>query len=202
MDARIAVLASGVGSNLQALLDDPVVRPWVALVVSDGKEARALERGRAAGVEAVFLDPAAFDDRAGFDAALLEMFAERDIGFVVNAGFMRILGPEIVRAYEGRWLNVHPSLLPSFPGANAVPEALAWGVKVTGATVHLLDEEVDHGPIVLQQAVPVLDDDDEWSLHGRIQEAEHRIYKSAVRALVEGRVRVEGRRSVMAEGPV
>jgi phosphoribosylglycinamide formyltransferase 1 len=201
MDARIAVLASGVGSNLQALLDDPIVRPWIALVVSDSAASRALERGRAAGVEAAFLDPAEFGRRAGFDAALLEMFAERDIGFVVNAGFMRILGPEIVHAYDGRWLNVHPSLLPSFPGANAVPDALAWGVKVTGATVHLLDEEVDHGPIVLQQAVPVLDDDDEWSLQGRIQEAEHRIYKSAVRALVEGRVRVEGRRTVPAEGP-
>jgi phosphoribosylglycinamide formyltransferase-1 len=201
MDARIAVLASGVGSNLQALLDDPIVRPWVALVVSDSEIARALERGRAAGIEAAFLDPAAFDDRAGFDAALLQMFAERNIEFVVNAGFMRILGPEIVHAYGGRWLNVHPSLLPSFPGANAVPDALTWGVKVTGATVHLLDEEVDHGPIVLQQAVPVLDDDDEWSLHGRIQEAEHRIYKSAVRALVEGRIKVEGRRTVLADGP-
>src|SRR5688572_6801664 len=201
MDARIAVLASGVGSNLQALLGDPIVRPWVALVVSDSEGARALERGRGTGVEALFLDPAAFDDRAGFDAALLEMFAERDIEFVVNAGFMRILGPEIVHAYDGRWLNVHPSLLPSFPGANAVPDALAWGVKVTGATVHLLDEEVDHGPIVMQQAVPVLDDDDEWSLHGRIQQAEHRIYKSAVRALVEGRVKVEGRRAVLADGP-
>jgi phosphoribosylglycinamide formyltransferase-1 len=201
MDARIAVLASGVGSNLQALLDDPIVRPWVALVVSDSEGARALERGRAAGVEAAFLDPAAFDARADFDAALLEIFAERHIEFVVNAGFMRILGPEIVHAYDGRWLNVHPSLLPAFPGANAVPDALAWGVKVTGATVHLLDEEVDHGPIVAQQAVPVLDDDDEWSLHGRIQEAEHRIYKSAVRALVEGRVKLDGRRTLLADGP-
>lgn len=194
MDARIAVLASGVGSNLQALLDDPVVAPWIALVVSDNPEARALERARAEGIEAAFLDPGAFEDRAGFDAELEQVLRANDIGFVVNGGFMRILGPDLVRAYEGRWLNIHPSLLPAFPGANAVPDALAWGAKVTGVTVHLVDEQVDHGPIVAQEPVPVLEGDDEWSLHQRIQETEHTIYKQAVRALVEGRMRTDGRR--------
>lgn len=194
MDARIAVLASGVGSNLQALLDDTVVRRWVVLVVSDRKDAHALERAEGAGIEAVVLDPGELGGRAGFDSALHGLLLDRRIDAVVSAGFMRILGPDIVRAFEGRCLNIHPALLPAFPGANAVPDALAWGVKVTGATVHLLDEEVDHGPIVLQEPVPVADEDDERTLHARIQEAEHRIYKRAVRALVEGRLRIEGRR--------
>ena len=110
------------------------------------------------------------------------------------AGFMRILSPMVVRAYEGRMLNIHPSLLPSFPGAHAVRDALSWGAKVSGVTVHLVDEEVDHGPIVLQQAVPVLPDDDEESLHARIQQIEHRVYPLAVRMLAEGRLKVEGRR--------
>jgi phosphoribosylglycinamide formyltransferase-1 len=193
MDARLAVLASGFGSNLQALLDDPVVAPWIELVVADNEEARALERARAADIDAVFLDPRVLDGRAGFDAALHIELRKHRIDFVVNAGFMRILGPEVVRAFEGCWLNVHPSLLPAFPGANAVPDAVAWGAKVTGVTVHLVDEEVDHGPIVLQEPVPVIDGDDEWSLHARIQEAEHRVYRRAVRALVEGRLRVDGR---------
>jgi phosphoribosylglycinamide formyltransferase-1 len=120
---------------------------------------------------------------------------------VCLAGYMRILGPEVVRAFWGRMLNVHPSLLPAFPGAHAVRDALAWGVRVTGCTVHLVDEEVDHGPIVAQEAVPVLDGDDEEALHARIQEAEHRLYPAVVRAMLEGRVRVDGRR-VRVEEPV
>jgi phosphoribosylglycinamide formyltransferase-1 len=109
---------------------------------------------------------------------------------------MRILSPIAVRAFWGRMVNVHPALLPAFPGAHAVREALAWGAKVAGATVHLVDEQVDHGPVILQEAVPVLDDDDEASLHARIQEVEHRIYPAAIRLLLEGRLRIEGRRVV------
>ena len=194
MDARVAVLASGSGTNLQALLDDPVVRPWIALVVSDRSGARALDRARAAGVEAVFLDPAAAPDRRAYGRELLASLRDRDIEHVVLAGFMRILASEVVAAFDGRMLNVHPSLLPAFPGAHPVSDALAWGAKVSGVTVHLVDEEVDHGPIVLQEAVPVLPDDDELALHARIQEAEHRVYPRAVRWLVEGRLKVEGRR--------
>jgi phosphoribosylglycinamide formyltransferase-1 len=114
---------------------------------------------------------------------------------------MRILTPVMVRAFWGRLLNVHPALLPAFPGAHAVRDALAWGVRITGVTVHLVDEEVDHGPIVLQEAVPVLDADDEATLHARIREAEHRIYPEAVRVLLEGRLRVEGRRVVLEPAP-
>jgi phosphoribosylglycinamide formyltransferase 1 len=197
----VAVLASGAGTNLQALLDDPTVRPRVRLVVSDRPEAGALERARRAGMEAVHHDPRSFGSREEHDAALVDLLRSRDIEVVCLAGYMRILAPVMVRAFWGRLLNVHPALLPAFPGAHAVRDALAWGVRVTGVTVHLVDEEVDHGPIVLQEAVPVLDADDEATLHARIQEAEHRIYPAAVRLLLDGRLRVEGRRVFLEPAP-
>ncbi len=188
----MAVLASGAGTNLQALLDDRVVGPWIALVVSDRSGAAALERARSRGVRAEFLDPAAHPGRTEFGAALLALLERESIEFVVLAGFMRILAPEVVRAFEGRILNIHPSLLPAFPGAHAVREALAWGARVSGVTVHLVDEEVDHGPIVLQEPVAMEPGDDEANLHARIQEVEHRLYPRAVRLLVEGRLKLEG----------
>ena len=193
MDARVAVLASGTGTNLQAILDDPVVGPWVKLVVSDRREAQSLERARARQVKAAALDPADYQSRPAWDRALVELLERERIEYVANAGFMRILGPATVRAFRDRWLNVHPSLLPAFPGAHAPRDALEWGAKVTGATVHLVDEEVDHGPIVLQEVVPILPDDDERSLHARIQAVEHRLYPRAIRLLAEGRLKVEGR---------
>ena len=193
MDARIAVLASGTGSNLQALLDDPVVGPAVHLVVSDRAEAKALDRARSAGIEGVHLDPKAYQDRAAHDLALVALLRDRGIDLVCLAGYMRILSPGFVRAYWERTLNVHPSLLPAFPGAHAVRDALGAGVRTTGCTVHLVDEEVDHGPILAQEEVPVLEEDDESSLHARIQEAEHRLYPQVVRRLLEGRIRLGGR---------
>jgi phosphoribosylglycinamide formyltransferase 1 len=199
----IAVLASGSGTNLQALLDDPAVGARVSVVVADRAEAGALARATRAGIEAIHLDPRSFGSREEHDAALVALLRERAVEVVCLAGYMRILSPPVVRAFWGRLLNVHPSLLPAFPGAQAVRDALAWGVKVTGATVHLVDEEVDHGPIVAQESVPVLEGDDEATLHARIQEAEHRIYPVAVRALLEGRVRLEGRRVVVeVDAPV
>lgn len=200
MDARIAVLASGTGSNLQALLDDDVVGPRVRLVVSDRAEAKALDRARSAGVEAVHLDPRVHAGREAHDEALVSLLKDRQIELVCLAGYMRILSPPVVRAFWGRILNIHPALLPAFPGAQAVRNALAWGVKLTGCTVHLVDEEVDHGPILAQEAVPILDDDDEASLHARIQEAEHRLYPFAVRRMIQGGVRVEGRRVILEDG--
>lgn len=194
------MLASGTGSNLQALLDDEVVGSVIRLVVSDRAEAKALDRARSAGIEAVHLDPKAHDGREEHDAALVELLRQREIDLVCLAGYMRILSPVFVRAFWGRTLNVHPALLPAFPGAHAVRDALAWGVKLTGCTVHLVDEEVDHGPILAQEAVPVLEDDDESSLHARIQEAEHHLYPAVVRRMIEGRVRIEGRRIVEGEG--
>ena len=198
-DVRVAVLASGSGTNLQALLDDEFCGPRIALVVSDRRDAFALERARSAGVPAVVVDPAEHDGRDVFGAALLEVLADRAIGLVVLAGFMRILPPGVVRAFEGRTLNVHPALLPAFPGAHAIADALAWGAKTTGVTVHLVDEEVDHGTIVFQEAVAVRDDDDLASLEARIHEVEHHLLPAAVRALAEGRLRIYGRRVTVAE---
>jgi phosphoribosylglycinamide formyltransferase-1 len=194
VDSRVAVLASGAGSNLQALLDDPHVGPAVVLVVSDRPEAGALERARARGVEAVALSPTGFATREAFDRGLLELLEDAGVEVVLLAGFMRILGPVVVRGFPDRMLNIHPSLLPAFPGAHPVRDALAWGARVTGVTVHLVDEEVDHGPIVLQESVAIEAGDDEERLHGRIREVEHRIYPRAARLLGEGRLKVEGRR--------
>jgi phosphoribosylglycinamide formyltransferase 1 len=193
MEARVAVLASGSGTNLQALLDDPVIRPWIAVALSDRADAYALERARSAGVETIAYR-AGSGGVAAFDRPLADLLLEREIEFVVLAGFMRIVGPAFVRAFEGRILNVHPSLLPSFPGGHAVADALAHGAKVTGVTVHLVDEEVDHGPIVFQEAVAIRDDDAWETLEPRIHAVEHRLLPAALRALVEGRLKVEGRR--------
>jgi phosphoribosylglycinamide formyltransferase-1 len=199
VDARVAVLASGSGTNLQALLDDPMVGPAIVLVISDREDAGALKRAADRGVTGVFLDPRDHAGREAYDSALLELLRREGITVVCLAGFMRVLTPAVVGAYWGRMLNVHPSLLPAFPGARAPRDALAWGAKISGATVHLVDEEVDHGPIVLQEPVPVLPDDDESTLHTRIQQVEHRIYPKAVQLLIEGRLRVDGRR-VTIEG--
>ena len=200
--ARVAVLASGGGTNLQALLDDPAVGRSVVLALSDRPDAGALERARARSVEAMHVDPATFPDRAAFDRGVLEVLREREIDIVALAGFMRILGPELVGAFRGRMLNVHPALLPAFPGAQAVADALDWGVKVTGVTVHMVDEQIDHGPVVFQEAIEIAPDDDRNSLEERVHEAEHRLLPAAVRALGEGRLVVEGRNvRVLQEAP-
>jgi phosphoribosylglycinamide formyltransferase 1 len=193
VDPRIAVLASGAGSNLQALLDDGRVGPCVSLVVADRPGAGALDLARGRGVRAVVLEPRLYPSRDHFDRALEALLEDEAIEIVLLAGYMRILGPGVVRAFADRILNVHPSLLPALPGAHSVRDALEWGCKVTGSTVHLVDEQVDHGPIVLQEAVPIDPDDDEVSLHARIKEVEHRLYPKAVRLLIDGRLKLEGR---------
>ena len=193
MNARLAVLASGTGTNLQALMDDPAVGPHVALVVSDRPEAMALRRARDRGIATAVCRPADHPDRAAHDRALRDLLVAEGIDRVALAGYMRIVGPELVAAFPERIVNLHPALLPAFPGMRSVADALEWGVKVTGVTVHLVDEEVDHGPIVAQEPVPVLPDDDLDSLLARVHETEHRIFPKAVRALVEGRLKVEGR---------
>jgi phosphoribosylglycinamide formyltransferase-1 len=200
---KVAVLASGDGTNLQALLDDPVIGPWVVLVVSDRAASRALDRARERGVRSEHVDPAAFSDREAFDHVMTDLLLASGIEVVVLAGYMRIAGPELVRAFEGRMLNVHPALLPAFPGTRAVADALAWGVKVTGVTVHLVDEEVDHGPVVFQEPVEIRPEDDWDSLEARIHEVEHRLLPAAVRALGEGRLVIEGRTvHVLEQAPV
>jgi phosphoribosylglycinamide formyltransferase-1 len=199
----LGVLASGRGSNLQAILDAIAAGccpARVAVVVSDRKDAAALERARRAGIRAVHLDPRAYPDRAAFDAAIADVLAGHAVELVCLAGYMRVLSAELVRRYPRRILNVHPALLPSFPGLHAQRRALDHGVKVAGATVHFVDESVDTGPIVLQAAVPVLDDDTEATLAARILVEEHRLYPEAIRLYAEGRLEVSGRRvSVRAE---
>jgi phosphoribosylglycinamide formyltransferase-1 len=199
MGGRVAVLASGSGTNLQALLDDHSVGDAIVLVVSDRADAFALDRARARAVEAIHHDPTAFPDRAAHDHALVGLLRERAIDVVALAGYMRLVGPEVVSAFSGRMLNVHPALLPSFPGTHAVSDALAYRVKVTGVTVHLVDEGTDTGPVVLQEAVSIRDDDTWESLEERIHDAEHRLLPRAVHAVLEGRLRVDGRLVTIVE---
>jgi phosphoribosylglycinamide formyltransferase 1 len=197
-DKRVVVLVSGHGSNLQALLDaaaEPGSGMAVVLVGADRPGAHGLERARRAGVDTAVVRPADHPDRPSFDVALRDLVAGARPDVVCLAGFMRILGPGFVRAFPDRILNTHPSLLPAFRGAHAVREALAYGVKVTGCTVHLVDEQVDHGPVLFQAAVPVEPGDDEDRLHERIKQEERRLLPLAVRLVAEGRVRVEGRRA-------
>jgi len=191
------VLASGRGSNLQALLDAcaaPDFPARVVVVISDREHAPALERARAAGVEAVWVNPKDFTSRESFDLTLVRELEKRQVGLVCHAGFMRILSPAYVHAFAGRALNIHPSLLPAFPGLHAQRQALEHGVRVSGATVHFLEDGVDSGPIVLQAAVPVLPGDTEETLAARILVEEHRLYPAAVRLFAEGRLELVGRR--------
>lgn len=200
MGERIAVLVSGNGTNLQALLDDPFCGPRISLVLADRPGIGALERAQARGVETLVIEPSRFADRLSFDEAVAGALQRHGADVVVTAGYMRLLGPAVLDVYGGRWLNTHPALLPSFPGMHGVRDALAHGVKVTGVTVFLVDEGVDTGPIVLQEAVDVRADDDWDSLESRILETEHRLLPAAVRALVEGRLEVDGRRVAITHG--
>jgi len=197
---RIGVLVSGRGSNLQAILDAcarPGYPAQVAVVVSDRERALALERARTAGVEALWINPKDFADRESFDAELVRELTARGVGLMCHAGFMRILSPVYVRAFAGRALNIHPSLLPAFPGLHAQRQALDHGAKVAGATVHFVDEGMDSGPIVLQASVPVEPGDTEETLSARILVQEHRLYPEAIRLFAEGRLRIEGRRVIV-----
>jgi phosphoribosylglycinamide formyltransferase-1 len=196
---KVGVLVSGRGSNLQTLLDASAAGRLggeVAVVVSNVETALALERARRAGVAAFFRDHRG-RSREAFDADLVSLLQENGVELVCLAGFMRRLSPVLLRAFPGRVVNVHPSLLPAFPGLEAQRQALEYGVKVSGATGHLVDEGLDSGPIILQEAVGVLETDTVESLAARILEAEHRIYPRAVRLLLEGRCRLEGRRVVL-----
>lgn len=188
------MLVSGSGSNLQALIDaaDPEVN--VSLVISDREGVGALDRAVAAGIPTRVIRYQDFAGRDEFSAGIVEAASEVDA--LVLAGFMRILSPLAIDRFHHRILNVHPSLLPAFPGAHAVAQALAHGVKLTGVTVHFVDAEVDHGPIIAQREVPVLNCDDEAKLHTRIQSVEHRLYPEVVSAFVRGNIEVSGREVV------
>jgi phosphoribosylglycinamide formyltransferase-1 len=191
MGGRVAILVSGSGTNLQTLLDDPSIRPHIAVVVSDRPDVLALQRAADADVETLVIEPTG--DRSELSKAVADALSERGIDVIVSAGYMRVLGSPVIDRWRDRWLNVHPALLPSFAGMHGVRDALAYRVKVTGVTVHFVDEGIDSGPIVLQEAVEIRDDDDWESLEPRIHEVEHRLLPRAVRALLEDRLLVEGR---------
>jgi len=199
MGGRVAVLVSGSGTNLQALLDDPAIRPHIVLVLSDRPAVRALERAGDAAIEALVIEPTG--DRAALSVDVADALTERGIDVIVSAGYMRILGPPVVDRWRERWLNVHPALLPAFPGIRAVADALDAGVKVTGVTVHLVDDGVDTGPIVMQEAIVIQPDDDWDSLEERVHEVEHRLLVRAVRALLEDRLVVHDRVVQIKEDP-
>jgi formyltetrahydrofolate-dependent phosphoribosylglycinamide formyltransferase len=195
MGERIAVLVSGSGTNLQALLDHPFCGPRVALVVSDRPDVAALARAEARGVESIVLEPGGFPDRDAFDRALADALRRHGIDAVVAAGYLRLLGPAVLEAYGGRILNVHPSLLPAFPGTRSVADALAYGVKWTGVSVIVVDAGVDTGAIVLQEPIEIGPDDDLESLEARVHGVEHRLLPEATVAMLEGRLKLDGRRA-------
>ena len=192
----IAVLCSGQGSNLQAIIDatrSGVLRARVALVISDKKEAFALKRAARHKIPAHFVDPKTFPSREAFERAMIALIRPHAVRAVCLAGFMRILTPVFVREYSGRILNIHPALLPAFPGAHAVRDAFGWGVKVMGVTVHFVDEQVDHGPIILQEAVQVMPSDTQERVFSRIHRVEHRLYPRAIKLFLSGKILLEGR---------
>jgi phosphoribosylglycinamide formyltransferase-1 len=197
--ARLGVLISGRGSNLQALIDaigDGRLDARIAVVISNRPGAAGLERAAAAGIETLVIDHKPFASRHEFDAAIARTLKERGVTLVCLAGFMRLVGPQLLDAFPNAILNIHPSLLPAFPGVDAQRQALEHGVKVTGASVHLVTGALDGGPIVLQASVPVRDDDTVETLSARILIEEHRIYPEAVRLILDRRWRLEGRRFV------
>lgn len=196
----IGVLISGRGSNLQALIEasrrGELGPGTIGVVFSNVEDAPGLERARRAGIPVAFRDHRG-RSREDFDAEVAAILRAHHVELVCLAGYMRLLSGAFVRAFPGRILNVHPALLPSFPGLHAQRQALEHGVKLSGATVHLVDERLDAGPILAQAAVPVLAGDSEETLSARILEAEHRIYPRAVRAMLEGRVKISAGRAIV-----
>ncbi|MDH3260085.1 MAG: phosphoribosylglycinamide formyltransferase [Acidimicrobiia bacterium] len=199
----VAVLVSGSGSNLQALLDasaaDPEFGARIAVVISDRPGVGALQRALQSGVPAEVVRWGEFNDRESFSVAICDTAERYGAEALILAGFMRILSPAAIDRYPNRIINIHPALLPAFPGAHAVPAALAHGVKVSGVTVHFVDDEVDHGPIIAQQAVPVQSDDTEETLHARIQKEEHLLFPLVIKAFSAGSLRVVGRHVIWEE---
>jgi phosphoribosylglycinamide formyltransferase-1 len=200
---RLGVLVSGRGSNLQALIDaigDGRLDATIAVVIANVEGAGGLDRARAAGIEAVCISHRGWPSRDDFDRAVARELQAHDVELVCLAGYMRIAGAPLLEAFPNAILNIHPALLPSFPGLHAQRQAIAHGVKVSGVTVHLVDGELDAGPIVVQRAVPVTDDDTAETLAARILLEEHRAYPEAVRLVLDGNWRIDGRRLIRTAG--
>ena len=194
---NIGVLVSGSGSNLQSILDACAagkMKARVACVISNKADAFGLERARLAGIPALHLDHRAYSGRESYDEALVATLREFEVALVALAGFMRIITPVLLEAFPMAVMNIHPALLPAFPGLHAQRQALEYGAKVAGCTVHFVDPGTDTGPIIIQAAVPVAEDDTEHTLSARIQKEEHRIYPEAIRLFAEGRLDLNGRR--------
>ncbi len=194
---KLAVLVSGQGTNLQAIIDQieqEVLSAEISLVVSNRKEAFALERAKIHGIESVFLDPKSYSGKEEFDRAMIDRLQAEAVDLICLAGYMRILGKTFINSFAGRIINIHPSLLPAFPGLHPQRQALEHGVKFSGCTVHFVDEGIDSGPIILQSVVPVYDADNEETLSRRILEQEHIIYPRAVQLMVDNRLIVSERK--------
>ena len=196
---KLAVLVSGRGSNLQAIIDSIEknnLAAEISLILSNVPDAYALQRGKKHGLESIFLDPKSFSSRDDYEKQMIELLQTKSIDLVCLAGFMRILGKKFIEAFSGKIINIHPSLLPAFPGLNVQEKALQHGVRFSGCTVHFVNEEVDGGAIISQAVVPILDADDTQSLSDRILEQEHIIYPEAIRLIIEDRLEFSGRRVV------
>ena len=194
---RLAVLASGHGTNLQAIINNVKkgsIKADLVLVISDQQKAFALKRAQRAGIPTLYADPKKLAGRSAYDAYLVKVLKKARVDYVILAGFMRILSPSFIRAYKNKVLNIHPALLPAFKGVDVIQRAYRYGAKVTGVTVHFVDEKTDHGPIILQEPVPVSETESVAELEARIHRVEHRLYTQALQMLVSGRLRVRGRR--------
>ena len=199
---HIAVLASGQGTNLQAIIDATdrnEISGKIVLVISDHADAFALKRAKIKLIEAHFLDPSLYDGRESYDLALVAKLRAAETDLVVLAGFMRLLSPPFVEAFPLRIMNIHPSLLPAFPGNDGIQQAYDYGVKVTGCTVHFVDQGLDSGPVILQEAVPVIQQETVATLEQRIHAAEHRIYPTAIDLFCREKLKVVGRRCFIVD---
>jgi phosphoribosylglycinamide formyltransferase 1 len=204
MTVRFGVLISGSGTNLQAIIDaceSGALDAEVGVVISNREVARGLDRARDHHIPAVWLDRNRFDSPRAYNAALRDELSKYRVDWVVMAGYMRLLGREVLDFYRNRVVNLHPALLPSFPGADGIGDALAYGVKVTGVTVHIASEVFDEGPILAQEAVTVAEDDTRESLEAKIHEVEHRILPAALQLIAQGRVEIVGRKCKIAPAP-
>jgi len=194
---NIAVFASGRGTNLQAIIravKKGKIKANLSLVVSDNKAAHALKRAKRAKIKTVFIDPKNFSSREDYDSEVVKVLEAENVDLVVLAGFMRIISPVLIRRFPNKILNIHPALLPSFKGTHGIEDTFNYGVKVTGVTVHFVDERMDHGPIILQQIVKIKDTDTAESLEAKIHKVEHKIYPEAIRLFTEGRLKIEERK--------
>ena len=194
---NLAVLASGNGSNLQSIIDackTGQISATVKVVISDKQNAFALERAKKENIEAVFINPKDFPNKNTYELELLKILKKHNIDLVCLAGYMRFVGEVLLENYSGKIINIHPALLPAFPGLHAQKQAFDYGVKVAGATVHFVDDGCDTGPIILQATVPVLENDTEETLSARILKEEHKIYSEAIKLFALGKLKIEGRR--------